>query len=299
MSEQPASTLATALAFARNGFPVLPLWQPIPHPKTGRLVCACRKGADCSSPAKHPYGPTAPNGLLSAVVDSGVIKSWFTSRALEANLGAVIPAGVLVLDFDPRHGGELAEFEKEHGELPPSWRVQTGSLGWHCFFRIPDGVSIEGEKYNPQAANNGQTFPGIDILIKGAYCVAPPSRHVSGRCYAFDVDHHPADVPLADAPDWLIERLAKAAESSPARTAASSQDWAEETTGAITEYRDHHAARVAGKLLRAVSIDPRFAAGLLHAWNRTYCRPPLPDHELRQIFNRIANREAERLERAQ
>ena len=42
-----------------------------------------------------------------------------------------------------------------------------------------------------------------------------------------------------------------------------------------------------------------FAAGLLHAWNQTYCRPPLSEHELKQIFDRIANREAERLERMQ
>ncbi|MBL3684364.1 hypothetical protein F2981_12145 [Sinorhizobium meliloti] len=29
-----------------------------------------------------------------------------------------------------------------------------------------------------------------------------------------------------------------------------------------------------------------------HAWNVTFCRPPLSDFELRQIFNRIADREA-------
>jgi hypothetical protein len=61
--------------------------------------------------------------------------------------------------------------------------------------------------------------------------------------------------------------------------------------------RQRHAWRVAGKLLRAVSIDPRFAAGLLHAWNLTYCRPPLAEAELKQTFDRVATLEAERLER--
>ncbi len=61
--------------------------------------------------------------------------------------------------------------------------------------------------------------------------------------------------------------------------------------------RQRHAERVAGKLLRAVSIDPQFAAGLMHAWNLAYCRPPLPEPELKKTFTRIADREAERLER--
>ena len=48
-----------------------------------------------------------------------------------------------------------------------------------------------------------------------------------------------------------------------------------------------------------VSLPPSFVAGLLHAWNRTYCRPPLPDLELKKIFDRIARSELERLEREQ
>ena len=207
-----SAILAHALAFARHGFETVQLWQPIEQ--NGRRICACRKGADCVSPGKHPYGPTAPNGLLSATTETGILKHWW-SRYPELNLGVVIPPGVMVLDFDPRHGGELVEFEAEHGELPPSWRVQTGSGGWHCYFRLPDGVNVRGEKYNPQMPNNGTTFTGVDILTTGSYAVAPPSRHVSGRSYAWDVDHHPADVEIAAAPDWLIEKLALRSDAQP------------------------------------------------------------------------------------
>ena len=45
--------------------------------------------------------------------------------------------------------------------------------------------------------------PGIDVRGDGGYIVAPPPLHMSGRPYAISVDHHPDDVPLADAPAWL------------------------------------------------------------------------------------------------
>ena len=62
--------------------------------------------------------------------------------------------------------------------------------------------------------------------------------------------------------------------------------------------RYRHGWRVAGKLVAAVSLDPRFVAGLLHSWNLTYCRPPLPEPELRQILDRIVLREILKLEEA-
>ena len=61
--------------------------------------------------------------------------------------------------------------------------------------------------------------------------------------------------------------------------------------GVVTAGREAAAAKVAGKLLRAVSLDPAFACGLLFAWSQTYCDPPLPAEEVRDIFNRIARRQ--------
>ncbi len=55
--------------------------------------------------------------------------------------------------------------------------------------------------------------------------------------------------------------------------------------------RQRHAWRVVGKLVAAVSLDLRFVAGLLHAWNLTYCRPPLAEAELLRILDRIILRE--------
>jgi hypothetical protein len=124
--------------------------------------------------------------------------------------------------------------------------------------------------------------------------VAPPSRHISGRSYAWSVDHHPADVPLAAAPAWLIEKLVCGTNGGNRHDPA---QWAARKAGKVSEYRDMAIAQVAGKLLRAVSLDPAFVATLVHDWNACHCDPPLPEDEVQDIFNRICRRERERLQR--
>ena len=94
---------------------------------------------------------------------------------------------------------------------------------------------------------------------------------LSGRAYAWSVDHHPADIPIAEAPAWLVEALtAGKRPGSVARRDAA--QWAIEKAGLVTEYRDMAVASVAGKLLRAVSLDPAFVATLVHDWNA--CHAP-------------------------
>lgn len=56
------------------------------------------------------------------------------------------------------------------------------------------------------------------------------------------------------------------------------------------------AARIAGHLFRH-SCDYQLVRGLLHAWNSAWCSPPLGHRELDHIVGRIANKEADRIER--
>ena len=80
----------------------------------------------------------------------------------------------------------------------------TGGGGEHVIFTCPDGVEINSSS----AGATRCSVAGIDIRARGGYIVAPPTRHMSGRAYAWSVDHHPADIPIAEAPAWLVERLA-------------------------------------------------------------------------------------------
>ena len=283
-----STMLASALAFARHGHAVLPLTWPIRV--NGRSVCSCRKAADCISPAKHPLGRLVPRGLLDASTDEAVIRKWWTDEPA-ANLG-VCTDRLIALDIDPRHDGDssLAALERDH-DFPPTWRAMTGGGGEHVIFKCPEDVEIKSSG----ARDNPLLGPGIDVRARGGYIVAPPSRHLSGRGYTWNVDHHPADIPIAEAPPWLVEALSagKQPGSIVRRDAA---QWAIEKAGLVTEYRDMAVASVAGKLLRAVSLDPAFVATLVHDWNACHCSPPLPERAVAEIIDRIANREIARLE---
>jgi hypothetical protein len=99
-------------------------------------------------------------------------------------------------------------------------------------------------------------------------------------------------VSLAPAPDWLIARLTTRAASG-CSGATPPEVWQRLTGGVVREYPDAAAASVAGHLLRRW-VDPYLVAGLLHAWNRAYVQPPLPDDELRRILDRVARLEDQR-----
>jgi hypothetical protein len=296
--EKPDSNmLPAALAFARRGHPVFPVNWPVPQ--NGRFVCSCmrhtRSAEPCSTPAKHPYGKLAPHGLLSATTESGIIKSWWGLNAREANLG-VCTDKLVVIDLDPRHGSDesLIELDKAGLEFPRTWRALTGGGGEHIIFTAPDSTTISS--FAAEQMSDPPLGRGIDIRAKGGYIVAPPSRHISGRPYAWSVDHHPAETPIAAPPDWLTEKLAVRATSSTKCAPVPSAEWEKLVTGPITEYRDMAAARIAGHLFRRW-VDLHIVVSLMRGWNVMHCVPPLTDNELMRILNRIADKEADRLER--
>jgi hypothetical protein len=294
------AALATGLAFARRGLAVFPVNWPVG--RNGRLFCSCGRdlrGQPCGSDAaKHPYGKLAPNGLLSATTEIGIIKGWFGHQAPQANLG-VATDKLVVVDVDPRHGGDesLAALEREHGELPHTWRALTGGGGEHIIYAAPEDVTISS--FAAEQLKDPPLGRGIDVRACGGYIVAPPSRHISGRSYHWSVDHHPAAIELAPPPAWLIERLTARTTAPPLGGSIPeplpSDVWSQLTSQPISEYRDMAAARIAGHLFRH-SCDYSLVLGLLHAWNSAWCKPPLGYYELARIADRIANKEAQRIE---
>ena len=98
-----------ALDYAGDRMPVLPLHTP----EDGR--CSCRS-AGCDSPGKHPR---TLHGKDDATTDTEVIARWWT-RWPTANIGIRPVPGLVVLDVDPRSGGNttLAELIQQNGPLP-------------------------------------------------------------------------------------------------------------------------------------------------------------------------------------
>ena len=104
-------------------------------------------------------------------------------------------SGLVVVDVDPRHGGNesLRELERKHGVLPKTMESVTGGGGRHLYFAHPGGV----------IRNRTNIEPGIDLRGDGGCIVAPPSVHPSGKRYRWKRGHAPGDIEPAPLPDWL------------------------------------------------------------------------------------------------
>ena len=181
--------LEAALGYAERGWAVLPLHGPS---RAGRCSCGTR---DCSSVAKHPR---TAHGKDDASAEGSTIAGWWRSWPT-ANVGIRTGAesGLVVLDIDVDKGGpeSLAALEAEHGPLPVTLTVRTGSGGGHRYFLHP-GEPIRNDASRKLGA-------GLDVRGDGGYIVAPPSVHATGHPYEW-VD---SGAQLAAMPSWLLERL--------------------------------------------------------------------------------------------
>ena len=267
-----------ALAYARRGWPVLPL-----HTPTSR-GCSCGRG-DCPSVGKHPR---TRHGALDATTDDALVRHWWTVWP-DANLGLRTGAsgtGAFVLDVDPRHGGQasLAALEREHGPLPPTLRADTGSGGEHVWFALDER----------KIGNRTALRPGLDGRGESGYVVAPPSLHPSGRRYAWQPGAGPITQPLAPLPPWLLAMLEPpvpaTAPPRPARTAAPcalcrverARRYLERVEPAIQGAGgDGHTFRVLARVVRGFDLAEHEALEALVDWNAR-CLPPWSPRELGQ-----------------
>jgi hypothetical protein len=294
-SDRSFNLLSAALNYARRSLAVFPLHYPVAM--NGRK-CFCdqtiqRPRCSCGSPdcgnnaAKHPYARLVPNGNKNATTDLLTIERWWTAAPFNIGIRTGAPSGIIVVDVDPRHRGDttLTDLERQHGPLPPTWRFLTGGGGEHVLFKHPGG-----EVRNDVGTKLGA---GLDCRGDGGYIVAPPSLHISGRRYAVSVDHDPNDVPLAEAPRWLVEAL-RGAPRAKSAAGAMPQNWRRLVREGVGEGRRNDAvARLAGHLLRK-DVDPYVVLDLARCWNANRCRPPLPDGEVVGAVNSICEREMAR-----
>lgn len=165
------TNLDSALTYVKRGWPVFPVFEPT---ENGECVCG---NPECSSPAKHPR---TKHGVLDASADEIKVRYWWEQWP-KANIGLVTGAasGLVVLDVDPRHGGDksLVEWESRYGHLPVTLECLTGGGGRHLYFAHPG---------NP-VKNKVGLAPGLDLRGDGGYVVAPPSVHISGGIYQWKI----------------------------------------------------------------------------------------------------------------
>jgi hypothetical protein len=170
ISTPPLTKLDHALEAVRRGFSVFPL---VPNTKR----------------------PAIENWQNLATTDETIIRGWW-SQWPEAN-PAITAAGHIILDIDPRNGGDksfkqLLQLQAMADQMPPTTLVsKTQSGGFHVIFRhdgarVRNGANVLGR--------------GIDVKSDGGYIVAPGAS-IEGRPYAWA-----NDAKIADAPAWLVDR---------------------------------------------------------------------------------------------
>lgn len=139
------SMLDHALTYAAAGWPVFPL-----VPRTKR--------------------PATAHGKDDATTDLDAVRAMFSGRD-DFNIAIRPVPGVIVLDVDPRNGGDLDAL----GHLPTTWTARTGGGGWHLLYR-----------YQGETAGRVRDAAGIDIKTSTGYIVAAPSIHPDGGIYMWE-----------------------------------------------------------------------------------------------------------------
>jgi len=139
-------------------------------------------------------------GFKDATPDPDAVRNLWerfpgTSVAIATGL-----SGLVVVDIDPRNGGDatLAALEADHGELD-TVSATTGGGGTHYYYRSPVPIVI------PSRAN--ALGPGVDVKASGGYVIAPPSIHESGSTYRWNGGGSPFQRDPEALPDWMLKRL--------------------------------------------------------------------------------------------
>ena len=253
-----AAPIEAARAYAARGWSVFPVHSLCDG------ICSCGK-PKCGSDGKHPR---TKNGHKDATRDEQQIHAWWT-RYPDANIGVATGSvsGILVLDVDPRHGGDesLAKLIAEHSELPNTVEQVSGGGGWHFFFRYADGVKNSA----------GRLGAGLDVRGEGGYIIVAPSKTIGE--YRWRKEYAPGEVELADAPQWLIDKLLE-----PENKAQFFGDNDFIRDGE----RNRTLASLAGTMRRR-SMSGQAIEAALQTENHLRCRPPLSGAEVVRIAESI------------
>ena len=212
---------------------------------------------------KKPYQKDWPS---TASKGEPSIANW----AGAGNIGLVTGegSGVVVIDIDPRNGGDdgLVLLETECGPLPETLVCLTGGGGRHLYFRYWQG------------AKSAKPVPGIDFQSDRHCVVLPPSKHPeTGSLYEWQGVINSDDI--AELP----EAWKRALISPQAPREAPEIDSSEEP---IPEgVRNETLFKLAVKLAKGGASESRISREVTEA-NELRCQPPVEIVEIEQIVRR-------------
>ncbi len=172
-------------------------------------------------------------------------------------------SGLVVLDIDPRNGGDeaLDMLTQRLGPLPHTVTCDTGGGGVHFYFAHKDDYPRKKTAHS-----------GIDFQSDGRCAILPPSLHPDGGRY--DWRHPPWEANVADFPEKWVHALFER----------------EQGNSKILEgTRNNSMFELAANLCKEgkgeAEVHRRTAVG-----NLTRCFPPLGEEEVNKIVQSAMHR---------
>ncbi|MGH6837238.1 MAG: AAA family ATPase [Methylocella sp.] len=259
-----------------------------------------------------------------ASYDPAALEKIFADNPGYDNIG-IATENLLVLDFDTKHGrgvkAILAELEDALGiRLPKTQASKTPSKGGHLMFALPDGGKVKssaGRLINPKT---GEPIKGLDVRGQCGYILAPGSRtiewHENGAQtqwageYRWDRGRSPADMPMAMAPQALVDLAGRAGSDDRSRRGnevARELDTPEASERAIKYLKDKAPKAEEGSrrdVILAIAnrlmdfgCSPETAAELIaDHWAESKCSPPVALEGEKGVLERVLGAAAARNE---
>jgi hypothetical protein len=195
---------------------IVPIKQNEPQPVTDCLLAAV--GYTKRGWHVFPAPPGEKKSYLSANYSDG--RKWGATNDYHqagksflqfpnAGVGIVTgsSSGIWVLDADTSEGhgvdgiASMKDLEDEHGPLPLTLMAQSPSGSVHWYWKLPNSGTVIKN-------STAQVAPGVDVRGEGGMVLAPPTIKPGRGAYRWL-----NDVPIADAPAWLLERALTKASS--------------------------------------------------------------------------------------
>ncbi len=250
--------------------------------------CSCGK-VNCPHPGKHP---TTKTGLKEASLKLDQIDKWF-KNVTNINYGIVLDKKILVVDIDPRNGGQesIDEFEKQHGVISSLLEVKTGGGGKHIF------LNAENFSKDIKIKNARDFMKGVDLKTCGGYVVGPGSKHKSGKFYQQitkdKIEHfdfkgaNPVQIANQSLADLIIEKCTARTSKNSLKQNGNNVEKSL-VDGKIPEGGRNSTLHILASTLRWKGFYSDKILKLLNIVNFELCEPPLNESEIQSISNSVS-----------
>ena len=243
----------------------------LPRSEFDAVLCMAAKGWRLFPVEPRGKMPLIRKWPERATCDMAILRAW-SQKYFRCNWGlATGPAGgVWVLDADGEQGeAAIRSLIEQHGHgWTETLSVKT-ARGRHFYYVWPEAGGVRN--------STGKLAPGLDIRGTGGYAVVPPSLHSSGHRYDWEEE----DVPIAQAPEWLLEQVRARAQTNTPSPSKVDADFIAEGQRNATLVSEAGAMRRRG-------MAPQAIEAALLAENIRRCRPPLPEPEVRGIARSVS-----------